>query len=236
MLLNAGPYFRFNPSISFVAACQTKDEVERLWRALSEGGSVLMELGAYAFSEQFGWLQDRFGLSWQIMLAGERDITQKIVPSLVFLGAQSGKAEEAINLYTSVFHHAAVDHIMRRNKDEGPDKAGTVQHADFTLEGEEFAAMDSAHMHEFAFNEAISFVVKCDTQTEIDYYWERLSADPATEQCGWLKDKFGLSWQIVPSILAELMRDPKRSEKVMKALLKMKKLDIQGLKQALERL
>jgi predicted 3-demethylubiquinone-9 3-methyltransferase (glyoxalase superfamily) len=236
MLISAGPYFKFTPAVSFLVACDTKEEVDALWGELSQGGSALMELGEYPFSERYGWTQDRYGLSWQLMFMGERESKQKITPTLMFVGKQCGRAEESINFYASVFHNTKVGHILRYGKGEVPDKEGTIKHAAFTLEGQEFAAMDSARVHNFTFNEAISFIVHCDTQEEIDYYWGKLSADPKAEQCGWLKDKFALSWQIVPNVMAEMLKDKdkKKMGRVTEAFLKMKKFDIAKLKEAYE--
>ena len=235
-LISAGPLFKFNPSVSFLVVCSTKEEVDELWGNLSEGGTALMELGKYPFSEKYGWVQDKYGLSWQVMFMGDRKTKQRIIPTLMFVGKQCGKAEEAINFYTSVFEDARVGDILRYIKGEEPDKEGTVKHASFILQGQEFAAMDSARGHDFAFNEAISFMVHCETQEEIDYYWGRLSADPKAEQCGWLKDKFSLSWQIVPSLMDEMLisNDKKKIERVTEAFLPMKKLDIAKLKEAYE--
>lgn len=233
-LLSAGPYFTFNPSISLLVACETKDEVDELWAKLSKGGSTLMELGSYPFSERYGWTQDRYGLSWQLMYAGQRPITQKITPTLMFVGAVCGKAEEAINFYASVFRDSQVGMIARYEKGEEPNKEGTVKYSSFTLEGKEFGAMDSALNHNFMFSEAISFIVSCKNQEEIDYYWEKLSAVPESEQCGWLKDKFGVSWQITPEVLDELMgsKDPEQVKRVTESFLKMKKFDIAELERA----
>ena len=235
-LISAGPLFKFNPSVSFLVACNTKEEVDVLWERLSEGGSALMPLGEYPFSEKYGWTQDRYGLSWQVMFTGDRVIKQRHYPTLMFVGDVCGKAEEAINFYASLFHNAKVGDILRYGKGEEPDKEGTVKHAGFTLEGQEFAAMDSARGHNFTFNEAISFMVHCDTQDEIDYYWGKLSAVPAAEQCGWLKDKYGLSWQIVPTVMDEMLKDKdqKKIARVTEAFLKMKKFDIDALKKAYE--
>jgi predicted 3-demethylubiquinone-9 3-methyltransferase (glyoxalase superfamily) len=233
-LISAGPLFKFNSSISFLVACETKDAVDKLWEDLSERGTALMELGEYPFSERYGWVQDRYGLSWQVMFMGDHKIKQKITPTLMFVGKQSGRAEEAINFYATVFHDTKVGDILRYIKGEEPDKEGTIKHAAFTLEGQKFAAMDSARVHNFAFNEAISFIVHCENQEEIDYYWAKLSADPKAEQCGWLKDKYGLSWQIVPTIMEEMLRDgdEKKIARVTEAFLKMKKFDIEELKKA----
>lgn len=233
-LINAGPLFKFNPSVSFLVACSTKEEVDGLWKKLSEGGTALMDLGEYPFSEKYGWMQDKYGLSWQIMFMGDHKIKHRIIPTLMFVGKQYGKAEEAINYYSSVFGNARVGDILRYSKGEEPDKDGTVKHASFMLEDQDFAAMDSARKHNFAFNEAISFMVHCNTQKEIDYYWEKLSAYPEAEQCGWLKDKYGLSWQIVPNIMDEMLKvnDEKKIARVTEAFLQMKKLDIAKLKEA----
>jgi predicted 3-demethylubiquinone-9 3-methyltransferase (glyoxalase superfamily) len=236
MAISAGPLFKFNPSVSFLVACKTKEAVERIWQRLSEGGMPLMELGEYPFSEKYGWLQDRYGLSWQIMSMGGRDIEQPITPTLMFVGDVCGKAEEAINFYASVFRNAKVGDIVRYEKGEEPDQEGTVRHASFTLAGQEFAAMDSARGHDFSFNEAISLMVYCYSQEEIDYYWERLSAVPEAEQCGWLKDKYGLSWQVVPVALDEMMESGSEEQiaRVTEAFLKMKKFDVAELKRAYE--
>jgi len=234
--ISAGPLFKFNPSVSFLVACKTKGEVETLWKKLSKGGTILMELGEYPFSEKYGWVKDKYGLSWQVMSFSDQEIKQRITPTLMFVGDICGKAEEAINLYASVFHNAKVGDILRYEKGEEPDKEGTIKHAAFTLEGQEFAAMDSARMHNFNFNEAISLIVHCNTQDEIDYYWGKLSAIPEAEQCGWLKDKYGFSWQIVPTIMEEMFKDKdkKKLTRVTEAFLKMKKFDIEKLKKVYE--
>ncbi len=235
--LNGGPLFKFNPSISFLVACDSKKEVDAIWEGLSEGGTALMELGEYPFSERYGWTQDRYGLSCQVMFMGDRKIGQKITPTLMFVGEQSGKAEAAVKFYTSVFHKAKTGDILRYGKGEEPEKEGTIKHAAFMLENQGFAAMDSAREHKFTFNEAISLMVECKTQKEIDYYWEKLIADGGQEGvCGWLKDKFGISWQVAPTVINEMLRDrdKEKVERVTNAFLKMKKFDIAELKRAYE--
>jgi predicted 3-demethylubiquinone-9 3-methyltransferase (glyoxalase superfamily) len=233
-LMSAGPLFKFNPSVSFLVACRNKEEVEELWEKLSKGGEPLMELARYPFSERYGWISDKYGLSWQIMFMGERRIRQRITPTLMFVGNVCGKAEEAIRFYASVFKNSKVGGILRYGKDQAPDREGTIAHGEFTLEGQEFAAMDSTRMHNFAFNEAISFVVDCQTQEEIDYYWQKLSFDPKAEQCGWLKDKYGLSWQIVPAVLEEMLqdKDSRKVARVTEAFRQMKKFDLAALNRA----
>jgi predicted 3-demethylubiquinone-9 3-methyltransferase (glyoxalase superfamily) len=231
--LNGGPHFRINPTISFFVSCDTADEVDELWSALSDGGNPLMPLDSYPFSPKYGWIQDRYGVSWQLMLA-EGGIRQAIMPSFLFVGDVGGRAEEAIDFYTSVFDDAETLAVHRYGPGREPDAEDAVMYADFTLEGQLFAAMDSAQDHDYTFNEGISLEVRCETQEEVDHYWERLSAHPGAEQCGWLKDRFGVSWQIVPRALSELMSssDPERRGRVMEAMLRMKKLDIAGLRAA----
>ncbi len=235
-LISAGPLFKFTPAISFLIACETPEEVDKLWGKLSVGGEALMELGSYPFSQRYGWTKDKYGLSWQIMHTGGRPITQKITPTLMFVGQVCGRAEEAITLYTSIFANSEIGHVMRYGAGEAPDKEGTIRHAGFSLLGQQFAAMDSAHKHEFSFNEAISLMVTCDTQAEIDHCFEKLSAVPAAEQCGWLKDAFGVSWQIVPTAMNEMMSKGTKEQvkRVTEAFMKMKKFDIATLQQAYE--
>ncbi len=231
--LNGGPDFKINPSISFFVYSKTREEVERFWEKLSDGGSALMTLDKYPFSELYGWVQDKYGVSWQLMLSPDGN-EQKIVPSMLFVGKQAGRAEEAIDFYTQLFKNSKKGDMARYEKGQEPNKVGTLMYADFSLNGQKFVAMDSAQDHDFKFNEAVSFIVNCDTQDEVDFYWGKLSDDASAEQCGWLKDKFGVSWQIVPKVLPKLLNntDPQKTEAVMKAMLQMKKLDIKTLENA----
>jgi len=156
---------------------------------------------------------------------------QRITPSFWF----DRQAEEAAKYYTSIFPNSSMGRISRYGK-EGYEihqmPAGTVLTVDFTLDGQKFSALNGGPL--FTFNESISFIVSCKDQQELDYYWDRLKegGDERSQQCGWLKDKFGVSWQVVPAILPQLMDDPARSGRVMTALLKMKKLDIKQLEEA----
>ena len=230
---DAGPMFKFNPSISFFAVCETEEETDTVWQKLVEGGSVMMPLDKYDWSEKYGWLQDRFGISWQISYGKLSDVGQKITTSFLFTKSQHGKAEEAVNLYTSLFDNSSIEGILKYTA--GEDQAeGTVKHAQFKLNGQVFMAMESSG-HSFEFNEAISLFVSCDTQEEIDRLWNKLIADGGSEsRCGWLKDKFGVSWQIVPPVLMQLLEDKGKAKagRVMQAMMKMIKLDIEKLKQA----
>ena len=247
MAISAGPLFRFTPAISFLvnfdplffgsSSSREKDAREKLdevWAKLSEGGTALMPIGEYPFSKRYGWIQDRYGLSWQLMLtdpAGEP--RPAIVPMMLFVGQNCGRAEEAIGFYRSVFKESKQGNLVRRGAGQTPDKEGTIMFADFRLGNSWLAIMDSAHEHKFGFNEAISLMVNCDSQKEIDYYWKALSAVPEAEQCGWLKDRYGVSWQIVPAAMDEMMRGSKEQVvRVTQAFLKMKKFDVAALQRA----
>ncbi|MBK1811161.1 VOC family protein [Clostridium sp. YIM B02505] len=230
--LNGGPYFTITPAISFFVNCETLDEVENLWQLLSKDGIVLMELGKYPFSENFGWLQDKFGVTWQINLSNQK---QSIYPALMFFGDNYRKAQEAMNFYTSIFEDSKIASIEFYNDDEVETK-GSVKSAVFVLRSQNFMAMDSSINHGFTFTPAISFFVDCETQEQIDNFWEKLSYEGKKGQCGWLEDKYGVSWQIVPSVLGELLNssDEEKSQKVTDTMLKMNKLDIATLKRAYE--
>lgn len=152
---------------------------------------------------------------------------QKITPFLWF----DGNAEEAMNLYTSIFPRSKVKDVSRYGEG-GPGPKGSLMSATFELEGQEFMALNGGPHYKFS--PAVSFFVKCETQREIDEYWEKLSAGGETLQCGWLKDRFGLTWQIIPTILGDLLqdKDPKKAQGAMKAMLQMIKLDIAALQKA----
>jgi predicted 3-demethylubiquinone-9 3-methyltransferase (glyoxalase superfamily) len=241
--LNGGPVFKFNPSVSFFLNFDpSKDKDARknldlLWEKLSEGGKALMPLDKYPFSERYGWVQDKFGVSWQLILANpggeERPF---IVPSLLFTGGVSGKAEEAIKHYVSIFKDSKVGQIARYPEDMGPHKKGMLMFGDFMIENQWFAAMDGGNVHDFEFNEAISLLVLCKDQKEIDYFWEKFEVPEGEGQCGWLKDRFGVSWQITPEGMAKMLNDgdKTKADRAMNAMLEMKKIDIQKLQDAYE--
>jgi predicted 3-demethylubiquinone-9 3-methyltransferase (glyoxalase superfamily) len=228
--LNGGPMFKINPSVSFFVSCKTEEEIDHLYKHLSEGGSVLMPLTKYPFSEKYGWVMDKFGVSWQLNLAQR---TQKIAPALMYVGQQNGRAEEAMKYYVSIFENSKILDVHRYEEGEH-NTVGHVKHAKFSLNGQEFVAFDSSLTHPFSFNEGVSFVVHCKTQDEVDFFWDKLSESGEPVQCGWLKDKFGVSWQIVPEVLLELLQDAdaERCARVTSAMMQMQKLDIAALQAA----
>jgi predicted 3-demethylubiquinone-9 3-methyltransferase (glyoxalase superfamily) len=233
MGLNGGPMFTFSPAVSFFVMCDSVKKVDDLWNALSRGGTAMMPLDKYPWSERYGWLNDRFGVSWQLIC---QDNGRGIAPALLFVGGQAGKAEEAITIYQALFPNSRTDRIMRYEEGEG-DTVGLIKHSRFTLDGQMFVAMDSTGPHKFDFNQAVSFIVNCKDQAELDRYWDGLSSGGGKPNvCGWLSDKYGIPWQIVPEEMSAMMKegDAGKMERVMAALLKMTKLDIAELRRVAE--
>lgn len=232
VVLNGGPLFKFTPATSFFVSSQNEQEIDLLYARLSDGGSDLMPYQQYPWSKKYAWVNDRFGVSWQIMVSPETP-SQKIVPSLMFHGERVGKATEAMNFYTSIFPNSKIEFSYPHPEDQGgPD---LVARAEFTINGYRMGIMDSPIEHQFDFTHAISFMVKCPTQVEIDKYWDELLADGGRpEQCGWLADKYGIAWQIVPEAMDEFMRssDKAKVERATAALMKMVKIDAAALMNA----
>lgn len=232
MGLNGGPMFTINPSISLFVSCDSAEETERIWNGLIEGGSAMMPLDKYPWSEKYGWLTDKFGMTWQIMQGQQPAGRPKIIPSFLFAGDQYSKAVEAINAWTSIFPNSTAHQLMLYAEGE-PQPAGNLKFGHFTLNNTLFAAMDGIGDHKFKFNEAVSLVVECENQEEIDNFWNKLTADGGKESmCGWLSDKFGVNWQIVPKNIGAIMMDPQKGPRAMQEIMKMKKLDIALLENA----
>lgn len=241
MAISGGPMFTINPSISFMVNFdpssddRARQNLDALWEQLADNGATLMPLGEYPFSKRYGWVQDRFGVTWQLILtdpAGEP--RPFILPSLMFTGEHANQAEEAIDLYRRTFKHARLGTVARHPEQTGSVNEGSLMFADFMLENQWFTAMDSGEEHGFSFNEAVSLLVNCDSQQEIDYFCEKLSAVPESEQCGWLKDRFGVSWQISPTIMNDMLANGSREQvdRVTQAFMPMKKLDIAAIEAA----
>lgn len=241
MAISAGPLFSFTPAISFMVNfdpsrdTNAEKNLETLWGHLSDGGSPLMALQEYPFSKKYGWIQDKFGVSWQLILTDpDGEERPFIIPSLLFGGEVAGKAEEAAKFYVSNFTNAEMGMLVRYGEGQAPNKPEYVMFSDFQLEDQWFTAMDSGLPHNFVFNEAISLLISCENQAEIDAYWQKLSAVPEAEQCGWLKDRFGVSWQVSPASLQEMMEQgtPAQVARVTQAFLQMKKFNLAELEEA----
>jgi len=232
--ISAGPYFTFNSSISFMVACETKEEVDRLYNILVEGGSELMPLDTYDFSEWYAWISDRYGLNWQIMLVDNIGEHKKIRPCLLYGMEVCGKTQDAMDYYSNVFSDSKIANINRYIDGQALDQRAKINYAELEIFDLELVMMDHGYGGEATFDEAISFMIRCEDQIEIDYYWDKLSFVPKAEACGWVKDQFGLSWQIIPKMMDELLSSATKEEleSVTKAILKMKKIDIAALKKA----
>lgn len=230
MLLSAGPQFKPNASISFLIASENEEETVRLFNELSADGIVLMPLDSYPFSTKYGWVRDKFGVTWQLYTGEKGNTDQYFIPTLMYVNQQNGRAKEAISLYTKIFPGSQTEGIMEYDGKE--DTKGNVQHAQFHIDHFTMGCMDSSINHQFNFDEGISLVVITADQQETDYYWNNLVKEGGKESmCGWLKDKFGVSWQIVPQKLMILMNqeDREKAKKVTDALMQMQKIDIDKL-------
>jgi predicted 3-demethylubiquinone-9 3-methyltransferase (glyoxalase superfamily) len=239
--ISTGHKLGINPSISFMINFDPSrnpdaaQHIDEIWNKLIEKGKVMMPLDSYPFSKRYGWVEDKYGVSWQLILTNptgeERPV---IVPSLLFTEPMAGKADEAIDFYCSVFKDSKRGNTMPRPEDMGPDKAGTLMYADYYLDQTWLAAMDSAHQHGFSFNDAVSLLIPCETQEEIDYYWSALSADGEAGQCGWLKDKYGVSWQVTATVMFDALKNgtPEQIARVTQVFMTMKKVDIATLQRA----
>ncbi|WP_069658470.1 VOC family protein [Arcticibacter eurypsychrophilus] len=232
MLLNDGPSSSPNPSISFMVISETAEETEQYWNKLIENGKSLMPLDTYNWSAMYGWVQDKYGVSWQLYTGSRTDTPQKFTPTFMFTGSHVGKAEEAVNYYTQLFPQSTIQGFLKYSEGEG-ENTNYIKHAQFDINQYILMAMDSSADDGFVFNDAISLVVECNTQKEIDTYWEELTTNGGKEvMCGWLIDKYGISWQIIPKVLGELVKEPERAQRVMGALMQMKKLVIADLENA----
>jgi len=235
MLLNGGPQFEKNASVSFMVMCGTEEEVHRYWDQLEDGGIALMPLDSYPWSKKYGWIRDKFGATWQLNL-NENVEGQKIIPTLMFIHQNNGKAMEAMKLYTTVFPNSTIGNVLKYGERIGDyEIPGNVQHAHFEINGYSLFCMDNSYDHKFDFNEGISMVVMTDDQEQTDHLWNSLTSEGGIEsRCGWLKDKFGFSWQIVPKKLIQLMNDPdqEKAQKVVETMMKMQKIVIADLEKA----
>ena len=222
-LINGGNQYAPNPSIScilnfdpllFGGEEQARAYLDELYKRLSTGG-VLMELGEYPFSPRYAWVRDRFGMTWQLMLTDpDGDPRPFVIPSFMFGGTNHANAEEATDAWIALFDNSRRG-VLYRYKEGGPLDAGTVMFTDFTLRGTWMAATDSGTFHDFTFTPGVSIIVSCRDQEEIDRYWAGLSAVPEAERCGWCVDRWGVSWQVVPHNIAELMADAATRDKIL---------------------
>ena len=232
-MINSDDTFHPTPSISFMLnfdprlfdgdAEAARAALDETWAALSDGGQALMPLGEYPFSPHYGWVQDRYGVSWQLMLTdptgGPRPF---VITQIMFSGDVQDKAREAVDFYLSLFDDGAVGTVIEYPEASGTAAAGSVMIGDFRIGDQWFSFMDSNVRHEFGFTPGVSLEIRCADQAEIDHFWDALSAVPEAEQCGWLVDRHGVSWQVVPESIGELLAKPGAYQR----MLEMKKLVI----------
>ncbi|MDO9376245.1 MAG: VOC family protein [Ferruginibacter sp.] len=231
MGLNGGPMFTINPSISLFVTGATHEEIDGIYTRLMEGGNALMPLDKYPWSERYAWVADKFGMTWQLMVGNLPAGGQKITTAFLFVDELCGKAQDAMKHYSSIFPNSAI-YPAETYKAGEEQPEGNLKFGHFSLNNELFAAMDGTGNHGFTFSEGLSLTVECETQEEIDHYWIKLTEGGAESRCGWLKDKFGVSWQIVPKVLGQLMSEPSRAQRVMAKVMGMQKLDIETLMSA----
>lgn len=239
MGISSGHAMQFTPAISFMvnfdpsADPDAAKRIDEVWNKLTDGGKVMMDIGEYPFSKRYGWVADKNGVSWQLILTNpEGEPRPVITPSLMFTGNVAGRAEEALDFYTSIFKDGKRGNTARYPAGMEPDKEGTLMYADAHIDQTWIAAMDSAHSHGWNFNEALSLLIPCETQEEIDYLWDKLTADGGQAgQCGWLKDKFGVSWQVSTKLMADVMRsgNQEQIDRLTQAFFSMSKNDLATL-------
>ncbi len=230
MLLNGGPQYRPNPAVSYSAYCGSPEEVNRIYDALAEGGSVVMPLSSYEWSPLYAWVADRYGVSWQLD-PDRLPVAQQIAPSLLFVNEKMGLLRDALDHYEAIFPDFR--RLLESPHQPGPGiPDGALLVAQCKINGTVLNMMSSSMTHDYDFTPANSLVVTCETQAEIDHYWEKLGAGGVFSMCGWLQDRFGVSWQVVPAVLSKLMADPERAPRVVAAFMKMQKFEIAVLENA----
>lgn len=232
MFLNGGPQFRPNQTLSLMLMCDSHEEVQNYYHRLSENGKVMMEIDTYPWSEKYAWVEDQFGISWQLFFTSEK-AKQKFSPTMMFTGNNAGKCRQAIRFYTEIFPNSNIESIMEYQEGQG-EPAGNIAHSQFQIDDYTMMAMDSSHDHNAQFSEGISMVIMTDSQEETDFYWSKLTENGEESRCGWLKDQYGFSWQITPKRLIELTNTdhPETNRKAFDAMLKMKKIIIKDIENA----
>lgn len=231
--INGGTEFAPSPSLSLFVESSDLVRLDALWAALSDGGQVMMEYGDYPWAAKYGWLNDRYGVSWQLS-AGEHEEVA-ITPALLFTGEQFGKLESAIHRWVSVFPNSDSGIVIKREGMGDPSLDGTVMFSRFTLGGQPVVAMEDNSDHRFGFTYGVSLVVQCDDQAETDRIWDALIADGGEpSMCGWLLDPYGVPWQVWPDHLVDLFTSPDTDavERATQAMYQMQKLDIATLRRA----
>ena len=224
--INGGPMFKPNPSISFMVVFESKEALQQAWDQLIQGSNILMPLTHYPFSAYYGWLEDRFQVSWQFYLGKLADVNnQAVVPTLMFGSKHQGQCQEALDFYQKLFSDFELQGILKYTEGQ---YQGQIQHAQFRILGTTMAAMDSGVPQDFTFDEGVSLTITCKDQEEIDYYWDSICREGKESQCGWCQDVYGVNWQIVPENMDFLMENHLHAGQ---RLMKMRKINIAELMQ-----
>ncbi|MBE0700093.1 MAG: VOC family protein [Acholeplasmataceae bacterium] len=218
VVLNGGPFQKFTPANSFFVYVRD-EEIASVWEKLSLDGKTLMDFGPYPFSKRYGWVEDKYGMSWQIGVGDDN----QIIPFWMFTGENFKKASQATRFYIKLFEDSGLESVFF------DDEKLSVKHANFKLFNQAFMAIDSDEPHGFSFSSAVSYMVLCESQEEIDTYWSYLKTNGIEQHCGWLKDKFGITWQIVPWVLLRYLNDPEMRKQVYENMFRMTKIEIKGL-------
>lgn len=226
--LNGGDFFKFSPAVSLTVFCETEKDIDRLWEKLRAGGMERMPLQQYPFSQKYGWVEDKFGLSWQLNWNNEN---QRIVPSLLFVGDLNGRASEAAKEYVRIFGKNGKVITVEPFSEKGPDPDGPMKYCLIELAGQEFILMDGPGPHEFGFTGGVSFLVDCENQDEIDHFWREFTKEGKELPCGWATDKFGVHWQVFANFLEDYLYSPdkEKANRSLRAMYEMKKIIIQDI-------
>jgi predicted 3-demethylubiquinone-9 3-methyltransferase (glyoxalase superfamily) len=232
MAINGGPHYKMNPAVSYFVYCGGDQEIDRLYKALIHGGDIIMPLDKYAWSPRYACIIDKFGVSWHLDVE-EINNSQKIVPTLLFVNEKNLMVGDAVEFYSTIFENSKILLKAPYPPNTGmPDDA--ILFAQYKLLNVVINSMSSTMHHDYDFTPGNSLVIECSHQDEIDYYWEKLGEGGKYSRCGWLTDKFGLSWQIIPDFLTELTTDPIKGPKVVEAFMQMTKFEIEPLLKAAE--
>ncbi len=227
MAMNGGPMYKMTPAMSYFVYCGGNSEIERIYSLLIKGGMVIMPLDKYDWSSKYAWVQDKFGVNWQLDIDPVNS-SQKIVPCLLFVNQKNTLVNEAVNFYTAIIKNSST--IMQAPYHSSANMPqGSILFAQYKLNGVIFNTMSSTMHHDYDFTPANSIVIECKTQEEIDYYWEKLGEGGSHSRCGWLTDRYGVSWQVIPDFLSRLTSDPAKAPAVIKAFSQMTKFEIEPL-------
>lgn len=229
--LHGGPYFKHTPAVSLFVTCGSAEEVDSLYKKLSPGGESQMELGEYPFSKRYAFFSDKFGVHWQLFL--EDGASTKVAPCILFGGDKQGLGAKALPFYSKLFKNSKSLVDVRYGKNQGGPE-GSIMHARVSLDGSEIIIMDAGQNAPLPLTGAISLSVLCKDQKEVDEFWNAFAQSGKEIQCGWIEDQFGVSWQIVPDGIDDLLysSDKEAAERATEAMLRMKKLNIGELRQA----